>query len=380
MTLSGRGRRLGAVFELKGCTLPQTDRLRLCELVEGDERFQQIAELVQGHHIRTVARRPVGVLMHLHEDGSNSHGHGAPSQHRNKLPLAARGGALPSWLLHGMGGVEDDRAAGLSHDGKAAQIGYQRIVAKGRATFCQQHPIVAGCPDLLRHVAHIPRGKKLPLFHVHHSSSLRGCHEQVGLAAEKSWNLQYIHSFCDRGALCRIVYIRQHRTSEGLTDLREDRQRLIESDASLRGKACPVRLVEGGLVDQPNPEAAADLAKRLGHLQGVLAAFHSAGSGDDRERQIIADCERPNLDMMSLSVGGGTHVMSPCTYIRRDCSTAARTKEVKSGCGSKGLDFSSGWNCTPMNQGCSGSSTISGSSPSGDMPEKRSPTCSKASL
>jgi hypothetical protein len=30
---------------------------------------------------------------------------------------------------------------------------------------------------------------------------------------------------------------------------------------------------------------------------------------------------------------------------------AAPMKEAKRGCGSKGLDFSSGWNCTPMNQG-----------------------------
>ena len=43
-------------------------------------------------------------------------------------------------------------------------------------------------------------------------------------------------------------------------------------------------------------------------------------------------------------------------------------KLANSGCGSKGRDFSSGWNCTPMNQGWSASSTVSGSRPSGDMP------------
>ena len=55
-------------------------------------------------------------------------------------------------------------------------------------------------------------------------------------------------------------------------------------------------------------------------------------------------------------------------YTNLDCSTAAPMKEAKSGCGSKGRDFSSGWNCTPMNQGWSGISTISGRSPSGDRP------------
>src|SRR5258707_1104281 len=45
--------------------------------------------------------------------------------------------------------------------------------------------------------------------------------------------------------------------------------------------------------------------------------------------------------------------------------------EVNSGWGANGRDFSSGWNCTPMNHGWSGISTISGSRPSGDMLEKR---------
>ncbi len=35
----------------------------------------------------------------------------------------------------------------------------------------------------------------------------------------------------------------------------------------------------------------------------------------------------------------------------RLCTAAAPMKEAKSGCGSKGRDFSSGWNCTPTNQG-----------------------------
>ena len=35
----------------------------------------------------------------------------------------------------------------------------------------------------------------------------------------------------------------------------------------------------------------------------------------------------------------------------RLCSTAAAMKLAKSGCGSKGRDFSSGWYCTPTNQG-----------------------------
>ncbi len=38
-------------------------------------------------------------------------------------------------------------------------------------------------------------------------------------------------------------------------------------------------------------------------------------------------------------------------YTNRLTSTAARTKSANSGCGAKGFDFNSGWNCTPMNHG-----------------------------
>ena len=67
-------------------------------------------------------------------------------------------------------------------------------------------------------------------------------------------------------------------------------------------------------------------------------------------------------------------------YTSRLCTTAAWMNDANSGCGSNGRDFSSGWNCTPMNQGWSSYSTISGSTPSGDRPEKRRPCCSSRSL
>src|SRR5580658_300667 len=67
-------------------------------------------------------------------------------------------------------------------------------------------------------------------------------------------------------------------------------------------------------------------------------------------------------------------------HTKRLWSRAARMKDVKSGCGSKGFDLSSGWYCTPMNQGWPGSSTVSGSSPSGDMPEKSRPARSSRAL
>ena len=51
---------------------------------------------------------------------------------------------------------------------------------------------------------------------------------------------------------------------------------------------------------------------------------------------------RPGMQSKIRDFGG---------YTSRLCSTAAPMKDENSGCGSNGRDFSSGWNCTPMNQG-----------------------------
>ncbi len=51
-------------------------------------------------------------------------------------------------------------------------------------------------------------------------------------------------------------------------------------------------------------------------------------------------------------------------------SYAAAMKLANSGCGRVGRDFSSGWNWQPTNHGCSGSSIISTSEPSGERPRQ----------
>ena len=47
--------------------------------------------------------------------------------------------------------------------------------------------------------------------------------------------------------------------------------------------------------------------------------------------------------------------------------------ETNNGCGVKGLDFNSGWNCTPINQLWLGNSIISTKSVSGFLPHKTIP-------
>src|SRR5262249_60299536 len=90
--------------------------------------------------------------------------------------------------------------------------------------------------------------------------------------------------------------------------------------------------------------------------------------GDDCEHKV--SIARAADGAMTIGEVGRTD------YTSRLWSTAAPTKEANSGCGSKGRDFSSGWNCTPTKQGRSSYSTISGNNPAGDLPGKPMPGCS----
>ena len=47
--------------------------------------------------------------------------------------------ALPARLLHRMGGVENDRRAGLAQDRQRAHVGDQRVVAEADAALGHQH-------------------------------------------------------------------------------------------------------------------------------------------------------------------------------------------------------------------------------------------------
>ena len=50
-----------------------------------------------------------------------------------------------------------------------------------------------------------------------------------------------------------------------------------------------IGLVEGGLVDKADAAPRRDLLQRAGHLERMLAAFHLARPGDQRQRQAVAE-------------------------------------------------------------------------------------------
>jgi len=55
--------------------------------------------------------------------------------------------------------------------------------------------------DLLCRVAHDGRGAELTLFDLYDPPGLRGCHQQVGLPAQKRWDLDDVRHLCHRRRL-----------------------------------------------------------------------------------------------------------------------------------------------------------------------------------
>ena len=186
---------------------------------------------------------------------------------------------------------------------------------------------------------HVPGREELALLDIDRAPGLRGGDQQVGLAAEKGGNLEHVHRLGDRRALVLAVHVGEHRATVGGAQFGEHRQGGIHPDAARGAQARAVRLVERRLVDQPDSRVGGDFGERAAHVVGVAGAFHLARPGDQDQRAPRADAQAAD------------HYFARRSHTSRDRSTAAATNDANSGCGANGRDFSSGWNCTPMNHG-----------------------------
>ena len=69
-----------------------------------------------------------------------------------------------------------------------------------------------------------------------------------------------------------------------------------------------------------------------------------------RSRSDAGDPSRANRVGAVAWIARTSRATTEC-YTSRLCSTAAAMKLLNRGCGANGRLFSSGWNCTPTNQG-----------------------------
>src|SRR5690606_25195538 len=131
--------------------------------------------------------------------------------------------------------------------------------------------------------------QELPLLDVDRLARARRGDEEVRLAAEEGGDLEHIYSLRHGGALRRLMHVGDYRKAKTVPDLGEDRQRLFEPQAAGASSTGAVRLVEGVFVREPEAEPAGDVIERGRCLERMRPALQNARSGDNRERQVVAE-------------------------------------------------------------------------------------------
>ena len=125
-----------------------------------------------------------------------------------------------------------------------------------------------------------------------------GGQQQVGLTAQEGRDLQDVDGGGHRGTVLRRMDIGQHRQTQGLADLGKDRQRRLQANAAGGAILGAVGFVERRLENEANARGLAQALERRGNLKGMFAAFHLAGAGDQHQRPVIGQCQRPDVDGM----------------------------------------------------------------------------------
>ena len=165
----------------------------------------------------------------------------------------------------------------------------ERVVAEARAALGDEDVRIAGADDLGDHVLHVPGREELPLLDVDDAPGSRRGDQEIRLTAKEGRDLQDVDGFGDVRALAGLMHVGENGHSELLADVGEDRERLVEAEPSLRLERGAVRLVERALVDEADVELAGELVQRTGHVEGVLAAFERARSGDQGELRVVPE-------------------------------------------------------------------------------------------
>src|SRR5262245_7133378 len=141
----------------------------------------------------------------------------------HKFTLATGLGSPSTRQLHTMRGVEDHRVAEVPKDGKGPHIHDQIIVTERRPSLGQDDSLVSSLLDFFHRMTHFLRREELTFFHIHHFTSPRRCNKQVGLAAEKGWNLEYVYNLPRLSRLVFRMDIGQDRKTQPIFDLFEHR-------------------------------------------------------------------------------------------------------------------------------------------------------------
>jgi hypothetical protein len=164
---------------------------------------------------------------------------------------------------------------------------------------------VAGFTAFLHRVPHVPGRNELSFLDVDRAAAQRSRHHEVGLAAQKRWNLQNIDCFRDTGDVRYFVNISEHRNLDFIFDLFQDAQAFLDARPAKAADRRAVGFVVTGFEDKRETECPGHALDDLCHTNGVLFALNHTGAGDEEE------IPRANADVADLEGRNQKQSLSP---------------------------------------------------------------------
>ena len=157
-----------------------------------------------------------GCGMHLEEVAVGTECLGRESHSRHELAVAARGAVGCTGTLHGVGAVHDHRRRDGEHVGNVAEIDDQIVVAEAVAALGEPDFGSAGFERLFVGIAHVGARKELRFLDIDGFAGLRRGHQQIGLPAEESGNLQARRPPWPAGSACQASWMSVRSSSPHL--------------------------------------------------------------------------------------------------------------------------------------------------------------------
>ena len=250
--------------------------------LDGEQRFQQRLEELQVEGVGTVGLGIGRVIVDFDEEAVDARGDSGAREQRNVLGLAAADAVGRRGLLHGVGGVKDDGRK-PPHDGQRTEIDNQVVIAEGCAALGKEDSLVARGVDFLNAMAHIPWSDELAFLDVVRAAGFTGGHQQVGLAAQKSGNLEDIDSLGCDFAVGRLVDISENGQAGIFGNAAKDARAFIEAGTAKALDAGAIRFVVAGFEDEWNAKIGGNALHSFGNRTGVVLRLDDAGTGNEEE-------------------------------------------------------------------------------------------------
>src|SRR5271169_4257589 len=170
----------------------------------------------------------------------------------------------------------------------------------------------------------VPRRHELALLDVDGTSCLRRSRQQVSLAAQKRWNLDYVNRLGDARNIRGLIDIGEHRHAHNIPNFVENPQSLGQAGTSKAANRRAVCLVVRGFENIWKFSVSSNRGDGLGHLKRVLFAFDDTRAGN-QEQPSAPDIDLPNGESLSHPPapkvsGSATRVYEHPTAHTRDTS------------------------------------------------------------